>query len=183
MKGHARVRGLHQILQQPIRVLLFVYKYYNRALLLVVTQQLQQLQELVLFLKDNLKRTVSTLHSSTATDPSSTEPSETFLSPAVLKSHIIKNRPRQSSSMNKQPTVLKTDPVKHGRCATLLRECFYKHTTCCSTSEHTMLLPPTCTSTGLDNILRARASMALGNVAENITVCRSGRMLSTMRMT
>lgn len=56
-------------------------------------------------------------------------------------------------------------------------------TTCCSTSEQTTLLPPTCTSMGLLRILRAKASIALGKVAENITVCRSGRTLSTMRMT
>lgn len=56
-------------------------------------------------------------------------------------------------------------------------------TTCCSTSEQTTLLPPTCTSMGLLRILRAKASIALGKVAENITVCLSGRTLSTMRMT
>lgn len=47
-------------------------------------------------------------------------------------------------------------------------------TTCCSTSEQTTLLPPTCTSIGLLRILRAKASIALGKVAENITVCLSG---------
>jgi len=43
-------------------------------------------------------------------------------------------------------------------------------TTCCSTSEQTTLLPPTCTSMGLLRILRANASIALGKVAENMTV-------------
>jgi len=56
-------------------------------------------------------------------------------------------------------------------------------TTCCCTSEQTTLRPPTCTSRGLARILRASASMALGKVAENITVWRSGRTLSTMRIT
>lgn len=56
-------------------------------------------------------------------------------------------------------------------------------TTCCSTSEQTTLLPPTCTSIGLLRILRASASIALGKVAENMTVCRSGLTLSTMRIT
>lgn len=36
---------------------------------------------------------------------------------------------------------------------------------------------------GLLRILRARASIALGKVAENMTVCRSGLTLSTMRIT
>lgn len=36
---------------------------------------------------------------------------------------------------------------------------------------------------GLLRILRAKASMALGKVAENMTVWRSGRTLSTMRIT
>lgn len=36
---------------------------------------------------------------------------------------------------------------------------------------------------GLLRILRAKASIALGKVAENITVCLSGRTLSTMRIT
>lgn len=56
-------------------------------------------------------------------------------------------------------------------------------TTCCSTSEQTTLRPPTCTSMGLFRILRASASMALGKVAENMTVWRSGRTLSTIRIT
>lgn len=64
---------------------------------------------------------------------------------------------------------------KRSRCVIL--------TTCCSTSEQTTLLPPTCTSMGLLRILRARASIALGKVAENMTVWRSGLTLSTMRIT
>lgn len=56
-------------------------------------------------------------------------------------------------------------------------------TTCCSTSEQTTLRPPTWTSMGLFRILRASASMALGKVAENMTVWRSGRTLSTIRIT
>lgn len=56
-------------------------------------------------------------------------------------------------------------------------------TTCCSTSEQTTLRPPTWTSMGLARILRASASMALGKVAENMTVWRSGRTLSTIRIT
>lgn len=58
-----------------------------------------------------------------------------------------------------------------------------RFTTCCSTSEQTTLRPPTWTSMGLARILRASASMALGKVAENMTVWRSGRTLSTIRIT
>lgn len=56
-------------------------------------------------------------------------------------------------------------------------------TTCCSTSEQTTLRPPTWTSRGFTRIRRASASMALGKVAENMTVWRSGRTLSTIRIT
>ena len=56
-------------------------------------------------------------------------------------------------------------------------------TTCCSTSLHTTLLPPTCISIGFVSIFLARASICLGNVAENITVCRSGRILSMILFT
>uniref|UniRef100_A0A6B0TVK2 Putative secreted protein n=1 Tax=Ixodes ricinus TaxID=34613 RepID=A0A6B0TVK2_IXORI len=56
-------------------------------------------------------------------------------------------------------------------------------TMCCSTSLQTTLLPPTRISMGFMRIRLASASICLGNVAENITVCRSGRTESTIRIT
>lgn len=43
VQGHAGVRGLHQVLQQRVRVLLLVHEDDDGALLLVVSQDLQQL--------------------------------------------------------------------------------------------------------------------------------------------
>ena len=54
--------------------------------------------------------------------------------------------------------------------------------TSCSMSEFTTLFPPTWISTGSLRADLASASIALGNVAENITVCRSGRRLFMIRV-
>mmetsp|Transcript_3839 Transcript_3839/g.9611 ORF Transcript_3839/g.9611 Transcript_3839/m.9611 type:complete len:289 (-) Transcript_3839:400-1266(-) len=54
--------------------------------------------------------------------------------------------------------------------------------TICVMSELTTDLPPTWISTGLSSTLRASVSTERGNVALNMTVCLSGRMLLTMRM-
>mmetsp|Transcript_10501 Transcript_10501/g.44677 ORF Transcript_10501/g.44677 Transcript_10501/m.44677 type:complete len:256 (-) Transcript_10501:872-1639(-) len=54
--------------------------------------------------------------------------------------------------------------------------------TICSMSEFTTDFPPTVISTGSVSAARASASIARGNVAENITVCRSGRRLLAMRV-
>lgn len=55
VKRHAGVGGLHQVLQQVVRVLLLVHKDDDRALLLVVAQDLQQLQELLVLFDHQLQ--------------------------------------------------------------------------------------------------------------------------------
>mmetsp|Transcript_27462 Transcript_27462/g.67484 ORF Transcript_27462/g.67484 Transcript_27462/m.67484 type:complete len:337 (+) Transcript_27462:558-1568(+) len=54
--------------------------------------------------------------------------------------------------------------------------------TTCSMSLFTTERPPTWISTGLFSARRASASMACGKVAENMTVCLSGRRLFMMRV-
>lgn len=54
VQGHAGVRGLHQVFEEAVGVLLLVHEDDDGALLLIVTQNLQQLQELLLLLDHNL---------------------------------------------------------------------------------------------------------------------------------
>lgn len=50
MQTHALVRGLHEVLQQTVCVLLLVDKHYDAAEVAVQAKQLQQLEELRLVL-------------------------------------------------------------------------------------------------------------------------------------
>lgn len=56
MQGHAGVRGLHQVFEKCVCMLLFVHKDDDGTLLLVVTQDLQQLQELLVLLDHKLQK-------------------------------------------------------------------------------------------------------------------------------
>jgi len=57
VEGHAGVRVLHELLHELIGVLLLVHEHDHPALLLVLAQQLQQLEELLLLLQHHLQHT------------------------------------------------------------------------------------------------------------------------------
>lgn len=56
MQSHAGVGMLHQLLHDLVSIFLFVHKHQRAALLVVVTQQFQQLEELLVFFNHNLDK-------------------------------------------------------------------------------------------------------------------------------
>lgn len=55
MQGQTGVGVPHEILHQVVGVLLLVHEHQDAAILLVQAQQLQQLEELLVFLEDDLQ--------------------------------------------------------------------------------------------------------------------------------